>query len=61
MPPSLPDDLARTRRVQELPDEEMRADLAAPLLVVGRVRALDEEVALAGRAHGEARPHVVAA
>ena len=47
--------------MQELPHQQVRYDLAPPLLLVGRVRTLDVELPLADRAHGEARAYVVGA
>src|SRR5262245_17750706 len=57
----LRDDLGRALRVEQLPDEQVRADLAPGLLLVGSVGPLDLDVLVADRAHDEARPSVVAA
>jgi len=47
--------------MQELPHQEVRLDLAASLVVVRRIGPLDGELAVAQRAHGEARPRIVVA
>ena len=47
--------------MEQLPHEEMRGDLPPALLVVRRISALDVELTIADRAHGEARARVVGA
>jgi hypothetical protein len=47
--------------VEELPHEQVRADLAPGLLLVRCVRPVDLDLVLVDRAHAEARPRVVAA
>jgi len=49
------DDVARILRVEDGPDEQVRTDLAPALLVVGRVREVDNELPGADRTRGEAR------
>jgi hypothetical protein len=45
--------------VEDGPDEQVRPDLAPALLVVGRVREIDDELPGADRARGEARAREV--
>lgn len=45
--------------MENAPDEEVRRDLPSPLLVVGGVRELDDQLRLAERLHGEARAREV--
>jgi hypothetical protein len=58
---ALADDLARSIRVQDLPDKEMRLDLPSGLLLVGGVGPLDVQLPVADRAHGKAGARVVGA
>jgi hypothetical protein len=45
--------------VEDGPDEQVRPDLAPALLVVGRVREIDDELPGADRVRGEARAREV--
>lgn len=45
--------------MEDAPDEEVGRDLSSPLLVVGRVRELDDQLSRAERPHGEARAREV--
>jgi hypothetical protein len=59
--PDSADDVARVLRVEDRPDEQVRSDLAPPLLVVGRVGQVDDELRGPDRARGEARAREVLA